>query len=191
MSDSTQNCTPLHIRQRRVRATIKYKARLRREGMCVDCCTQKVRPNRSLCERCGKRKTEKTLSRQRRRLASGLCRRCGNPALFLVRLGRLGSECEECFLKRQAFKLGYSVPTKAWVRLRDKLRQQNFTCPYSGIPLVIGSNASIDHIVARARGGSNELENIQWVDIHVNYAKRALSESEFIEICKAVARHRG
>jgi len=32
-------------------------------------------------------------------------------------------------------------------------------------------------------------ENIQWLDKHVNIAKRALEENEFIELCRLVAKN--
>lgn len=65
--------------------------------------------------------------------------------------------------------------------------QQSGRCAYTGILLIQGANASLDHIVPRARGGTSATSNLQWVDLAVNLAKRALSHEQFVEMCRRVA----
>lgn len=49
-------------------------------------------------------------------------------------------------------------------------------------------NAHLDHIVAKARGGSDGIGNLRWVCIEANLAKRELSDAEFTALCADVMR---
>jgi hypothetical protein len=60
------------------------------------------------------------------------------------------------------------------------------TCALTGWPLEYGKTASIDHIIPKSRGGDSTLRNLRWVDKRVNFAKRDLSDEEFIVLCRAV-----
>jgi 5-methylcytosine-specific restriction endonuclease McrA len=48
--------------------------------------------------------------------------------------------------------------------------------------------AQLDHIVPKARGGADDPCNLRWVCAEVNYAKRDLSDAEFITLCDSVMR---
>lgn len=48
-------------------------------------------------------------------------------------------------------------------------------------------DASLDHLIALARHGSNTMENVQIVCNHVNAAKGTMSNEEFIQMCREVA----
>lgn len=56
----------------------------------------------------------------------------------------------------------------------------------TGILLVPGRNASIDHKVPRAKGGSDDIGNLQWVDLKVNLMKRDMDVPEFLSTCASV-----
>jgi 5-methylcytosine-specific restriction endonuclease McrA len=62
------------------------------------------------------------------------------------------------------------------------LIQQNFTCPYTGDKLVLGVNASIDHIKPKKRFPelASDINNIEWVSFRVNYHKYDCTKEEFI-----------
>lgn len=47
-------------------------------------------------------------------------------------------------------------------------------------------NAHLDHIVPRAKGGGNELQNLRWVTRDVNHAKRDMLDNDFFEMCRQV-----
>ncbi len=66
------------------------------------------------------------------------------------------------------------------------LIDQEYRCALSGLPLSPKAVA-LDHIVSVSDGGSDEIANLQWVDVRVNTMKRTLSQAEFIELCKRVA----
>lgn len=50
-------------------------------------------------------------------------------------------------------------------------------------------SASIDHIVSTAKGGRTEADNLRWVCLDANFAKRSMSDGEFLNLCKAVVKH--
>jgi 5-methylcytosine-specific restriction endonuclease McrA len=45
---------------------------------------------------------------------------------------------------------------------------------------VIGINASVDHRTPKSKGGSNELDNLQWVDIRINKMKGDMTHEKFV-----------
>ena len=98
--------------------------------------------------------------------AKGQCRRCR-------RLPPINGQrrCRECAIKEIALRWGttYEVLTSIWTGV----------CPYSGRQIEVGVNASLDHKVARANGGTNNKENLQWVHSEVNTAKHSLTEEQF------------
>lgn len=62
---------------------------------------------------------------------------------------------------------------------------------YSGRRLVPGQNASLDHLVPRSRGGTDTLENLQWVDLKVNLMKTDLMHDEFLALCAQICATHG
>lgn len=66
-------------------------------------------------------------------------------------------------------------------------RRQRGLCALTGIPLT-RENAEVDHILPRARGGSDALDNLRWTTRTVNRAKRDMTDAEFAELCFDVMR---
>jgi len=64
-------------------------------------------------------------------------------------------------------------------------RSQRGACALTGRKL--HRDAQLDHKTPRARGGGDEIENLQWLSPAVNLAKRDLTDSEFIALCREVA----
>jgi 5-methylcytosine-specific restriction endonuclease McrA len=50
------------------------------------------------------------------------------------------------------------------------------------------ANAHLDHITAKARGGSDEVGNLRWLCVEANLAKRDLTDAEFAALCADVLR---
>jgi len=68
-----------------------------------------------------------------------------------------------------------------------KLEAQGFRCYYTGVELVPGTNASLDHRIPRSQGGDPlDPDNCVWCDRLINAFKNDLTEAEFVERCKAV-----
>ena len=65
-------------------------------------------------------------------------------------------------------------------------RKQRGVCPFTGIRLN-KHNAQLDHIVPLVNGGQGAIGNLRWVHRDVNYAKRDLSDTQFIALCHMVA----
>ena len=64
-------------------------------------------------------------------------------------------------------------------------KKQKLVCPLTGRKLQ-GNTMSVDHKIPISRGGTNELSNLQFVHIDVNYAKQDLLQEEFIQLCRDV-----
>lgn len=64
-------------------------------------------------------------------------------------------------------------------------KKQRGHCALTGERLT-RENAHLDHITAKARGGSDQLKNLRWVTRPVNLAKRDLTDAEFFALCSAV-----
>jgi hypothetical protein len=63
-------------------------------------------------------------------------------------------------------------------------RRQRGLCALTGRKL--DRSAQIDHKLPKARGGTDELGNLQWLCKEVNLAKRALTDEEFTALCGEV-----
>jgi hypothetical protein len=64
--------------------------------------------------------------------------------------------------------------------LINKFEYSEGSCFYTGLKLIPGFNASIDHRIPQAKGGKHVIENLEWVHKCINFMKNDLSEKEFI-----------
>jgi 5-methylcytosine-specific restriction endonuclease McrA len=72
--------------------------------------------------------------------------------------------------------------------LKKLLEKQNYRCAYSSELLLIGHpDSSIDHKIPRARGGTNDIDNLQWVAKRINQMKTDFTHEEFLEMCERIA----
>lgn len=123
-------------------------------------------------------KAEKT--RKSNKHAKGECRSC-NQLVFLE--SKL--YCEKHWYKY--VKDNNKLTTISAEELKALAVGQNFICPYTGLKLVPGFNMSLDHRIPKSKGGSDTIENLQWVETSTNLMKINLLESEFILKCKLIA----
>lgn len=65
-------------------------------------------------------------------------------------------------------------------------RKQRGLCALTGRSM--DRTAELDHKLPKARGGTDELDNLQWVTREANRAKRDLTDSEFLALCQDCAR---
>ena len=80
--------------------------------------------------------------------------------------------------------------TATTVELKMLIEKQKYRCALSGIKLVPDAS-QLDHIEPLAADGTNEINNLQWLDSVVNKAKGTLSQSDFIQMCRRVAQWNG
>lgn len=158
---------------------------------------RKARDDAGLCSNCGgPRDAQGKLcaaclayfrERLSQRKASGLCVRCGYGAKATV-----GVMCRRCWFKKMAADCANARGPANDV-LADGLEtlweKQRGLCALTGVEIVPGETASLDHILPRSRGGTDDLKNLQWVEFHINIAKRDLTPTEFVQLCRRVARH--
>lgn len=148
-------------------------------GLC-SVCLKKLPENwtRKTCDICAKRRKDKI----QKLIDNGICIRCHCKPIGYK------TKCTECYLKYRA-KCYFKNSTK-YKKLLEILENQNYICPYSGIQLVLGNNAVIDHIIPKALGGGDNIENLQWVDKYVNAMKWSKSEEEFLKTVKIIYNYR-
>lgn len=66
-------------------------------------------------------------------------------------------------------------------KLEKKLVNQKFKCFYTGLPIDLGKNASLDHIfpVSSNPEKVSDIDNLVWVDKRINYLKSSMQPKEF------------
>jgi CRISPR/Cas system Type II protein with McrA/HNH and RuvC-like nuclease domain len=65
-------------------------------------------------------------------------------------------------------------------------KEQRGRCALSGEKM--NRTAEVDHKLPRARGGTDVIQNLQWVMPIPNRAKRDLTDAEFLALCQSCAR---
>jgi hypothetical protein len=107
-----------------------------------------------------------------------------------ARLPNSKSFCEKHFLERVSMtNLG---TTKHGIDLKSAFEKQGGKCAYTGESLVLGLNASLDHIKPLHTHPelSKDVSNVHWVLRQVNEMKRHHSEMEFLTLVSKIAMYR-
>jgi hypothetical protein len=154
----------------------------KQRGECITC-PNLASSGRIHCDVCRLKLKEINSKRKKNRRELNLCEDCGgnNP-------GKNSGVCGNCYVKSISVKYFGSVNKVD--KLVKLLENQNFHCPYTGIELLLGHNASLDHKVPTSKGGTNEFENLQWVylgDFDVNRIKLDMTEEQFKKAIKLLA----
>lgn len=158
-------------------------------GMC-EACSEPAVSGKLRCPKHLQGACDRAKLHQEHRVREGLCVEYhGGPPPHATH----GVRCEMCWFSligRSAFDVKSRPSGRALApALRDLFYAQGGKCAYTGRELVPGTNASLDHKIPKALGGTNDLENLQWVETNVNRAKNALAEDEFLSMCRAVVQH--
>ncbi len=154
-----------------------YKARRERairENRCIAVgCDRPIEKN-ARCHECRNKAAAITRGYRIRRLENGCCEHCGYD------VGGRKKVCDSCCCRKLAQI--HTGDRNNWPLLMSLFDSQDRRCAYTGIPIEIGVNASIDHIVPRSKGGSDKIENFQWVHLCMNVLRRNQDEDVFINI---------
>lgn len=144
---------------------------------------------------CGENQKEKTRRRknQMRKTAHPLVRKIENFCLDTRRLRttqkllyrKLVAFCRETTGKFKSDMASFTV-TELLALIGDRP-----TCALTGRPidLLDAGSYALDHIVPRAKGGTNALDNCQLVCSAANKAKHDMLTADFVRLCEEVAAH--
>jgi 5-methylcytosine-specific restriction endonuclease McrA len=132
-------------------------------------CMRPAKFNRKLCEQCGSSILASSKRRQSKLRSEGRCIACSRPSTKL--------RCEECSLKAALRRLTNADDSASLIQM---LEEQENRCAYTGLPISLSKNASIDHKKPKSKGGTNDLENLHWVHSGVNRMKGTMDHEEFI-----------
>jgi hypothetical protein len=133
-----------------------------------------------------KKRAAQTASKHRtaqRKISQGICVAC----LELITCG--DRYCFKHWLLSVGHKYGLTIKNGGVKLIEAIWNEQAGTCALTGEKLVPGYNASLDHILPRCRGGTNEKSNLQWVTKQVNWFKRSRTNGELIPVCLKIAHH--
>jgi len=158
----------------------KYQDEHRKQGLCVQCPAPAL-AGKVRCAACLKRRAAIRKSRRHEAERLGMCYQCHtHKTLPKNRL------CEDCYFKRTS--VDHFGNHSHWLALKDLFYSQGCKCALSGVPMVLGENAELDHITPSSRAGSNDITNTQWVLCVVNRMKDHMLESEFFGLVESLYR---
>lgn len=143
-------------------------------------CPEPPKEGGSVCQKCLDRSNAQSKRKYLARKEAGVCYRCASTVVEKCTV------CLKCWFKKKAVdNLGSET---RWESLRDKLIAQDHTCPYTGLKLEPGGNASVDHIFPSSLYPEleYELSNVEWVDMRFNRTKFDYTEDQFFHLCMAV-----
>jgi 5-methylcytosine-specific restriction endonuclease McrA len=113
----------------------------------------------------------------RRKKENGICLHCPLPAT-------VGTLClNDWFRNVASIHFGTRSMGPPLANLWD---EQKGRCFYTGVELVPGVNASLDHIVPLTKGGILSIENCRWVTKSINMVKSNLTHDEFVQLCASI-----
>jgi hypothetical protein len=71
-------------------------------------------------------------------------------------------------------------------KIVEIVEKQEFRCALSGVPL-LPETSNLDHKHPVSLGGTDNIDNLQWLSTEVNKAKGNMPNEDFILMCKRVA----
>ncbi|NIQ16335.1 MAG: hypothetical protein GTO02_18670 [Candidatus Dadabacteria bacterium] len=152
-------------------------------GECTTC-ANKVAKGRLRCEVCLEKSRKQRHLRESYRRENNLCLHCNK------NVEENAVMCCMCHAKDVS---GFHFKTVSRAsELIEIFEEQGGVCPYTGKKLTIGVNASLDHVVSKHSGGTDDRENLQWVykgDFDINWMKGALTSDEFINAIYIIYEH--
>lgn len=165
--------TPNAIKQRKKR---DEKIAL---GLCTATGCKNPLSSQTYCETCLIKRRKWGREQDAKNMADGYCRHCPTKpqAPYLT-------VCIDCWWKSKSSN--FFGTTKYMQALKDLWNNQNGKCAISGLPLIPGLNASLDHIISKSKGGTNDFYNLQWVLTSINSFKLDQTVEEMMEVCEAI-----
>lgn len=161
----------------------------KKQGRCK-CCEEKSLLGKVVCQKHldeHKKWRDDEIIRRRK---LGLCNYFGCKTSAIVDENRKFGLCEQHYL--QTLSRSHFNNCKRWQELKE-IFYNNPVCPYTGIKLKLGVNASLDHIIPKAKKGTNDKHNLQFVycfdDFDVNRMKGEMTSDEFKKAIDVLSTH--
>lgn len=152
----------------------------KKSGLCTSCGKALDRSKGLLCTGCYSGYCNNVNEKARQRKRAGLCRYCDK-----TRVGK--RLCLNHYLMFTAKAHFGSV--RRWEELSAIFDAQSGLCPYTGRSLTIGEDASLDHKTPKSRGGTDAVDNLQWVYMPVNFMKLTCTDEEFKDLIQNIYAH--
>lgn len=137
--------------------------------------------------RCGNCQTKLSVQASRRRKerqdSGAACVSCG--ASTVITDGK-EALCETCYFK--AVSLRHFGTRTLWQAIEAQWNKQDGVCPYTGLRLMLGKDASLDHTLPTSRFPERHTDpnNWQWVHYRVNEMKKDWTPGEFISFMESI-----
>ena len=164
--------------------TKRFQAKRRLLRLCL-ACGQPVEDGQRLCGACGLAESARSRGKRLRYRAlaqqGGTCTKCRRPKMDA------GLLCEWHYFQNRA-KLARGSTSLARA-IRDKLMAQQSRCYYTGTPLVLGVNDSLDHILSVSKHPDlrADIDNVVWCTREVNTMKNGMDREEFLAMCRLLS----
>lgn len=130
------------------------------------------------CRACRDGARARSLTHRRRLIAAGLCVQCGKAGVVACQ------QCRRCWIRQKACI--HLKASSLGDLLEEIWRDQGGADALTGEPLAYEDSPSIDHVVPRSKGGTNDRANLRWVSHRINTAKGTMSDAEFVAMCRKV-----
>lgn len=151
---------------------------LKAQGLCTENCGATSATGKVRCALCLDKRRMENRKEYRRRT---LCNQC----VYCQRAATAGIFCMTHWLKNIGCTCG--LGNKKGIKVLQRIwSAQKGYCALTGDTLVPGKTASLDHIIPRSKGGTNEESNLRWVLLSVNTFKLDMADEEFVQICQKV-----
>lgn len=125
-------------------------------------------------------------NRRRAKKENGQCAACTRE-----RLPHSNNFCEDCYYRDVAYHAIGSGTKSIIEALRQKMIDQDYKCPYTNVPLILGLNASLDHMMPKSRFPelARDINNLEWVSADINQSKHDRTPDEFVALCAKIIQY--
>ena len=165
-----------------------YRQRRMQAGLC-HVCGKKIdnSVNKYRCNECRLKMHHYIKKKREKRRVNNQCMYCTEKSIMPE--NRRETLCEKHYFTKTSKE--YFGNIKYWEELQNKFHKQKEICPFTKRKLILGENASIDHIKPKKKYPHliSDLDNMVWVDSKFNNMKGSMGLSQFIQFIKKILKN--
>lgn len=153
--------------------------------LCVNCATPLVSGDKQQqCPACRSKGVEATQQRRLRYREEGRCIHCGGDSP--IQRDNAEQICVTCYLR--ACSREHFGTNAQWPMLLAAWERCGGICPYTGLTMRLGIDASVEHRYPSSRFPAlrENPQNIEWIHLRVNEMKRDFTHDEFIAFIRGI-----